>query len=811
MARLQIDGDFEAYKKRKYGKDISWDILKDYVREDDLITFHEEDPDLEKIEIYLPVSPDWRLIDGFGLPAREQKFQRPKVPRRVEQMEKDVKYWKLKQGDKDEVNLDDMHDFMLVHQKEYRDEIAFIKKMWYYRLYGYWCFINGKPTYIDGWHWYYLTHFPIDIGFADYRDRDRRFFLGIRYFSETTEATFSIKLNYLEEDELKTTHFNNDEEMNQYIVLLKSENEKKGIYCGSFAHEFGHWVKDMGSRTTLGVNYPKHRREGATYKADCIGIEVLTRSYKKIAGIISMTGSHAQEAYKTKVMQPFRGIPWYFKPNYEGSDDPKKDLSLKPGARRIGSKGTFVSSKDGLESTFQWATTSDGRFYDSKKLIYLHEDECGKTEEQDVYFRHSTTKHCLQQGDGKVMVGFTVKTSTVGEMTKKGGGSFFKLCEASKNNERNQFGMTETRLVNIFIPAYDGLEGFIGPYGESVIDDPDEIQAEFIGGKYGAKRHLEVSEQQIRMRKDAEAMEDLNEHLRLHPTRYRDCFRKNTSSNGFNIAILNERTNELQFLPDAVEKGKFIYNNSDERVYWERDNKGPWRLSLNLEHRETNRIHKDENGFWTPTNPDRFIGSADAFKYLRTEGNKMSKFGGSFFWNRDYNIDPSDKPIDEWSSHRFVADYLDRPSTLKEPLEQMLYACIYFGCKMSPEINVPDVWRYFEENGFGNFLYYFMDKSTGKYRKTPGFNSLTGSKNDIFNAWRNYIEQHGKRDRHARQLQQAMDINGIEEMTKYDLFTSAGGCLISSEEMNPPSSDVLKTEKQSEEIISLENIYGYQL
>ena len=35
---------------------------------------------------------------------------------------------------------------------------------------------NGEPTYITGMHYYYLTHYMIDVGRPSYRDTDHREF-----------------------------------------------------------------------------------------------------------------------------------------------------------------------------------------------------------------------------------------------------------------------------------------------------------------------------------------------------------------------------------------------------------------------------------------------------------------------------------------------------------------------------------------------------------------------------------------------------------------------------------------------------------
>ena len=45
------------------------------------------------------------------------------------------------------------------------------------REYGYWFMNNGKPTYITGSHYMYLQWTSIDVGYPDYREANRIFFL----------------------------------------------------------------------------------------------------------------------------------------------------------------------------------------------------------------------------------------------------------------------------------------------------------------------------------------------------------------------------------------------------------------------------------------------------------------------------------------------------------------------------------------------------------------------------------------------------------------------------------------------------------
>lgn len=805
---------FENWKFREYGKDCRGGILADYVKEDDYIDFHRDDPDLAPIRIYLPVSPDWRLIEGFGLPAKDQYFKAPKVPARLDAMSKELLRKRQASGDEDEfLALREMWKFLLDNQVDYRVEIEWLRKLWYYRKYGYWCFINGKPTFVDGYHLtYYMFRTLEDVPQAQYRDRDRRYFLALRYFHKTTEAPFGVKATWFEDTTMKSKYFGLEQEADEHHSMLEQECEAREVKLRGWVLEYGDFVVDVGYRTCLGVNYPKHRREGATSKTTWWMLMELSDKMNRLGGIISMDKTHSASTFSLHIMAPFRDdFPWYFKPEFPYSDGEVAKLLWRKKSKQVGASGAGAFGAGGLNTQLDYSTTGDSKFYDQRKLHVLYEDECGKTIQRDVYAGHDQTKHCLTQGSGSTMVGFTIKTSTVGEMSKKGGAGFYKLCEASKFNERNATGLTQTFLITLFIPSWDGLEGFIGPYGESIIGNPTPEQMQYIGRDYGAKRHLFIQEQQLRRSKSKDAMNLLNEHFRLHPTRYRDCFRSNTSDVGFNVAILADRINELQFAPTATEPGRFVWNDEDQRVYWERDKTGPCFNSLVLKEEESNRFFKDGQGNFVPREKNRFIHSGDPVKFMKTQHNRKSDAAGASFMLRDYIIDDTTVSVDQWMSHRFIWDYRDRPMDVNEASEQLVLSNLYYGGLCGPEINVPRIWDYYHNNGYDEFLYYFQNHATGDKKKTPGFNSQTGSKDSIFACWANYIESHGMRERHIRLLRDVSEIEGVEHMPDYDSFVAGGGCLLIEENINPPQQGEKKSAPpptDEGDFLDLGDLYG---
>jgi hypothetical protein len=131
----------------------------------------------------------------------------------------------------------------------------------------------------------------------------------------------------------------------------------------------------------------------------------------------------------------------------------------------------------------------------------------------------------------------------------------------------------------------------------------------------------------------------------------------------------------------------------------------------------------------------KFTASADPYKFetARSAMNKLSLGGGAVFWDYD-NIIDGGKAIDQWKTYRFVCTYLNRPKEKIIYKEDMLMMAVYFGAKMHPEIEVPDVWEHFEQRGYGGYLNYEIDLNTNMPHKTPGFNSRNRKK-ELFVLW----------------------------------------------------------------------------
>jgi len=244
---------------KKYHLKVDDNILREYKKPEKSIWVNTGDKDLEPIGIILPDPPEEHLIDGFGLYAEEQMWHPPKMPKRLREIEKLYE------------TIDEIWEEIENHQDIYEEEIAFIKQQWDRRINGYWFYNNGIPTYIDGWHYFYLSWWHVRKGLPEYRERDRLFFLFARKILTETKAP--------------KCDDNGD--------AIRDEN---GNY---------EWI-DYGRRLFYGFIYPKHRREGATTKAELINYEIITRTPKAHGGIQSMNDVKAGECFRDYLITPWK-------------------------------------------------------------------------------------------------------------------------------------------------------------------------------------------------------------------------------------------------------------------------------------------------------------------------------------------------------------------------------------------------------------------------------------------------------------------------------------------------------------------------
>lgn len=720
------------------------------------------DQDLTPIRISLPKPPRPELIEGYGLEPEDQYWRRPQMPQRLIELEEQVtRDLKEKETQNKKVNgqmiIDKVWEEIDKDQSEWLEEIEFIKRQWYHRIFGYWFYNNGKPTYICGWHYMYLTWWyngKYKHKYAEYRERDRKNFL-FWYYLYNTHETFA-KL---------------DPKTN---VAVPNED-------GSYD------MIELPFRTFYGCGQPKNRRGGTTNMAECAMYCEITQRFDKHGAILSLNNDSASKLFNGILVATWEKMPFFFKPIWNGFYSQETALKFSK------AKSVVVGAE--LKSRIDFAQSARGSEYDGDTIDFALVDEAGKTKECDVTERWSMIKQCLAIGEGADIRGFSIHPSTVEDMDQMGGAKYQALLEASNFYERNEIsGQTKSGLAVLFFPAYENLEEFTDKYGMPIMDYPTQQQIkQGFKRKHGSRSYLQSNRDMLLRGKSPQDMKDYRRLVAKFPFKLEECFKMSSGDVGLDMENIDKRIAQLRRMPkNPCIIGNFIEING--RVdFYEDQLKGRFKLSKRLNPGEIDLKVKIydidpltgyEREKWKPMYPGKFIASGDPFKYnnaktmVESTGSYMSDGGFAVFWPHDKAIDPSENIMD-WASHTFVCTYRERP-TSDDYAKDCLLACRYFGAMMFPENNIEKIWEYFEQKGYGGYLLYEVDGNTGKLKAKPGFYNETNSKNEEFDLLRNYSIYRVHKENHIDLLLELKRLKSFDDLNKCDLVASAGGCLLGS-------------------------------
>jgi hypothetical protein len=277
---------------------------------------------------------------------------------------------------------------------------------------GNWFMNNGRPTYITGAHYSYLQWTKIDVGYPDYREANRIFFL--------------------------------------------------------------FWEACKADDRCFGMCYLKIRRSGFSFMGSSEAVNIATLARDSRVGILSKTGADAKKMFTDKVVPISSNYPFFFKPVQDGMDKPKTELAYRVPASKITKKNmheVLDDDMEGLDTTIDWKNTADNS-YDGEKLLLLVHDESGKWEKpENILNNWRVTKTCLRLGSriiGKCMMGSTSNALS------KGGGNYKDLYTQSDVTIRNANGQTKSGMYSLFIPMEWNFEGYIDLYGMPVFRTPNE-------------------------------------------------------------------------------------------------------------------------------------------------------------------------------------------------------------------------------------------------------------------------------------------------------------------------------------------------
>lgn len=461
----------------------------------------------------------------------------------------------------------------------------------------------------------------------------------------------------------------------------------------------------------LGIVRGKKRREGASSQAtsnliyECIFFE------NSNTGLISKSKDDSRDTFTDMVGYGYRQLPPFLKPRQLN-----KEISVTEYIFAQKSSNT----KEGITSTQNDDVKKRSKVnyrapvlnaYDRGRMSRILLDEFGKLEKEvkaNILF--GIISKTLVKGVKRV--GFVEMPSTVNKLTK--GGEGFKIIW--NNADLKIKTPTVNRLVRYFCPAHDGYEGFIGEFGESVINEPTLEQYKYLVEKWVRKDEdgnviSELTEEDIKLGAKAYILkrriglqgDDLEEEIRMNPENEREMFMSANADCIFNLINLD---NQIQYLKDnPIYKRKIIFyrdletskvkwrdaQKSEENFCWE------WIGDLNLKGQD-NKYSMDF-GLRMPARQDIGVIGVDGIS-SEQGGKKYGSKACAWIYTK-YDIkDPENTGL-------FIGRLYGRPNEKATLHEQVMLCAEYNGFPIYWEFVSDDYYTYFKERGRLGYLALF--------------------------------------------------------------------------------------------------------
>ena len=400
---------------------------------------------------------------------------------------------------------------------------------------------------------------------------------------------------------------------------------------------FLYWEACKADKRCFGMDYLKIRRSGFSFmgSSECVNTGTLARDSR--VGILSKTGSDAKKMFTDKVVPIANRLPFFFKPIQDGMDKPKTELAFRVPASKITKKNMHEVMDEeltGLDTTIDWKNTDDNS-YDGEKLLLLVHDESGKwLKPNNIQNNWRVTKTCLRLGSkiiGKCMMGSTSNALS------KGGENFKKLFEDSSVETRNANGQTKSGLYSLFIPMEWNMEGFIDRYGMPVFYKPEKkirgVDNEWITN--GAIDYWQAEVESLK--KDADALNEFYRQFpRTESHAFRD--ESKSSLFNLTKIYQQIDYNDSLILEHHMTRGRFYWKDGvkDSEVIWTPDSRGRFKVSWTPKKGLSNAKYS-KHGIYFPSNEHIGAFGCDSYDISGTVGGGGSN--GALHGLTKYNMD----------------------------------------------------------------------------------------------------------------------------------------------------------------------------
>lgn len=558
--------------------------------------------EVQGIKCWLPPKPADHLIQNYGKKKREQKWCRRELPvfsaadvdvfSGTEYKPDDVVSWDEaereehicvfgtdcldvdRQGnEKRVIGVNQDPNYSMDCLESFRaEELDRIKN-------GHWIFINGKPYYLTGLYYFFLSQWKLKDGYAEFRYTD-------------------LELTYV-------------------------------------------WEHVKKSKNFLGIVYVTIRGVGKSYLAGCIKYHTAILKRNAATTIQSISDDKAAEFFRDKVLLPIKELPRFLVPiNKHGSSDitSQATFDMSPPARKGMSMNLYNSLKKmALYSRLIYSNASetgaDGGTWD-----VIVADEFAKTPPAtaDVYQRTMINYFTVLRGARKM--GNQFLCSTAGEMDAGGGIQGKKIWDNSDHYRLTESGMTNTGLVRFFRSDIDAT--FFDEFGFPVIEATTKEMQDFLEEKYGKSARLGARHFHDTKRKQLARSGDqqgLIAYKQANPRTPEEAFWIGAQSCIYNADILLTAKEKIVLNGNKCRRGDIVWKTRDkEAIFVDNPANGRWDVSFfNF---EPNQVNIGEGTFSPRANHKRIM-ALDPYSVMTLADDKQGSDGAAAVYNRyDMNI-----------------------------------------------------------------------------------------------------------------------------------------------------------------------------
>lgn len=443
----------------------------------------------------------------------------------------------------------------------------------------------------------------------------------------------------------------------------------------------------------LCITRGKGRRQGATSLGFFWMWWICGRVEEKRGGSISYNDTAAQKNFQGMFMRGFKGMLPCFVRDFDSKAENFVRF-VKPPEKAA--KGV-IQKRQGLNSYCDFLSATLNA-YDSGRLSFGLFDEGGKQEKMDINTYWSKVSPTLKTGRKKVGMAYMPTTVNPKE---KGGENYKKFWKEADQNAINPltkepYGFnTPHKVVRYFVPATEGYAGCIDKFGASVVEDPI---APVMGndGEWITEGSKSVILKERALKKD----EQLMEHQRDFPLDEFDMFAFESGNCEFNKEMIIAQIKLLEQEPVFLRKVRLIEtatklkedypgqgNRLKREVHWMDDESGGWLL---LEEPRVKNKFTLHNGTVIPNNTLEYCIGVDTFRIGYAEDGSQ----GAICVLDKINM----RPVAIWSGRTRLVQHL---------YDEIIKACLLYGCKCNIEISAGDHYLgYFHQHDCTELLYW---------------------------------------------------------------------------------------------------------